>query len=103
VLQSVKNGMPVSSAVTEIIGGIAAATTTFCWLPQALHIIRTKETAGISAIAYAAFSFGILCWFTYGVLLGSLPLILGNTITLILALTILFMKLYSLRKQRAGS
>lgn len=85
--------MLVSPILTEIIGAIAATTTTLCWLPQAIHIIRTKETAAISAIAYAAFSFGILCWFTYGVLLGSLPIILGNIVTLALSITILVLKL----------
>lgn len=75
------------------IGLAAAFVTTFCWLPQALRIIRTRDTTAISLPAYAAFAFGIVLWLVYGISLGDLPLILSNTVTLALQLSIVGLKL----------
>ena len=39
------------------------------------------------------FTAGVTFWLTYGILLGALPIIIGNIITLIVSLIVLFMKL----------
>lgn len=75
------------------IGLTAAFVTTFCWLPQAIRIIRTRDTRAISLSAYAAFTLGIALWLVYGIALGDLPLILSNTVTLALQLIIVGLKL----------
>ncbi|AVO44820.1 SemiSWEET family sugar transporter [Phreatobacter cathodiphilus] len=75
------------------IGLTAAFVTTLCWLPQAFQIIRTRDTRAISLPAYAAFACGIALWLVYGVALGDGPLILANTITLALQLTIVGLKI----------
>ena len=78
---------------TNLVGYFAAAMTTLCWLPQAIHIIRTKETAGVSAVTYTAFAIGIALWLAYGLMLNSMPIIVANALTLVLAVVILGMKL----------
>jgi MtN3 and saliva related transmembrane protein len=83
----------LSPTLISLIGLAAASVTTFCWIPQALRIIRTRDTRAISLPAYGAFTFGILLWLAYGVMLGDLPLILSNTVTLALQLTIVGLKL----------
>ena len=80
-------------ALIHIIGLTAAIVTTLCWIPQALQIIRTRDTRAISLPAYGAYSGGILLWLIYGVMLGDLPLIFANTITLALQLVIVGLKL----------
>lgn len=75
------------------IGLAAAFVTTVCWLPQAIRIIRTRDTRAISLSAYGAFALGIGLWLVYGIALGDLPLILSNTVTLALQLTIVGLKL----------
>jgi MtN3 and saliva related transmembrane protein len=82
-----------SPLIIELIGAAAATLTTICWLPQAIRVIRTRETRAISFPAYAAFAAGLTLWLAYGLLLGSLPLIVANTITLALVLVILALKL----------
>ena len=62
-------------------------------MPQALRILRTKDAKAISLWTQAAFTLGLALWLAYGVLLGSFPLILANTITLALAGAILGLKL----------
>ena len=77
----------------DIIGSIAATLTTIAFLPQAIQVIKTKSTRDISLVMYLVFAAGVGFWLAYGILLGALPIIVGNIITLILALIVLAMKL----------
>ena len=81
------------SLAIEAVGTAAACCTTLCWVPQALRILRTTDAKAISLWTQAAFTLGLALWLAYGVLLGSFPLILANTITLALAGAILGLKL----------
>ena len=82
-----------ASPLLPLIGLAAAFVTTVCWLPQAIRIIRTRDTAAISLPAYAAFALGIGLWLVYGLILGDAPLILANSITLVLQLVIVGLKI----------
>lgn len=81
------------SALIDWIGLAAAVTTTLCWVPQAIRIIKTRETKAISLVAQSALAFGIVLWLIYGIAKGDLPLILANTVTLGLLLVILALKI----------
>lgn len=89
--------------MTEIIGLIAAFLTTASFVPQAVHIVRTGRTEGISLVMYALFTTGITVWLVYGLLLGALPIILSNVITLALALTILTLKARAVLQARSST
>lgn len=82
----------MSTALIEALGFCAATLTTLCWLPQAWHTIRTRDTSGISLWTQALFATGIVLWLIYGMLIGSWPLIGANIVTLALVLVILTMK-----------
>jgi len=75
------------------VGGVAAVLTTVCWLPQAVHIIRTRDTAAISLLTYSVFALGVLLWLCYGLFLGDWPLIGANLTTLMPVLAIIALKL----------
>ena len=62
-------------------------------MPQALQVWRTRSTKDISLGMYLVFVIGVGLWLFYGVLLGSLPVIIANVVTLILAAFVLVMKL----------
>lgn len=79
--------------LTDIFGYLAATLTTASFIPQALHTFRTKDVRGISLGMYSAFTTGVALWLVYGILLGELPIVIANAITLSLALAILVMKL----------
>lgn len=83
----------MNAMLVETIGTIGATLTTLCWLPQAVRIIRTRDTRAISLVTYAAFSAGVGCWLVYGIALANWPLIGANAVTLVLSLTILATKL----------
>ncbi len=77
----------------ELLGSLAACITTLCWVPQALHILRTRETRSISLVSQSAFAVGTSLWFTYGVMIESWPVIVANALTFMLAASIVALKL----------
>jgi MtN3 and saliva related transmembrane protein len=77
----------------DFVGVTGAVLTTLCWLPQALKVIREKETRALSLPATVAFSLGVVLWLVYGLAIGNWPLIGSNAVTLALMAPILVMKL----------
>lgn len=77
----------------EWLGYTAATLTTLSFVPQAVKTIRSKDTRGISLGMYVAFTIGIGFWLAYGIALESWPMIVANLVTLLLATTILGLKL----------
>ncbi|MEM1337696.1 MAG: SemiSWEET transporter [Bacteroidota bacterium] len=77
----------------EVIGLIAATCTTAAFVPQVYKAIRHKSTADISLTMYVVLLVGLLLWLVYGVYHKSLAIILANTITAILAVTMLLLKI----------
>lgn len=55
--------------------------------------IRSRDTHSISRSMYIIFTAGVALWLVYGIALGSWPMIFANVVTLILASTILALKL----------
>ncbi len=76
-----------------IIGLIAAACTTLSFLPQAIKVIKTKNTSDLSLTMYLILTTGLLLWLIYGYLINDIPLMIANAITLVFAAIILFMKI----------
>lgn len=79
--------------LVESIGSAAALLTTLCWVPQAARTIRLRDTRAISLPAQVAFGSGLGLWLLYGLLLGSWPLVVANTVSLVLVGAIIAMKL----------
>jgi len=77
----------------ELLGFIAATLTTISFLPQAIKAWKTKSTKDISLPMYVIFVIGIFLWLIYGFAINSPPLMLANSITLIIGLFILYLKI----------
>lgn len=77
----------------EWLGYMAAVLTTLSFVPQAVKTIRSKDTGSISISMYLMFTVGIGFWLAYGLAIGSWPMIGSNCVTLLLAGTILGMKM----------
>lgn len=75
----------------ELFGFTAALMTSLSFLPQAIMIIRTGVTSGISLTMYTMLTSGKVLWLSYGILVTSWPLIFSNIVTLSLASIILTM------------
>lgn len=79
--------------IVTSIGLAAAFLTTFSFIPQALHTIRTKNTSGISLYMYSIFTLGTLLWLVYGLFTANIPIIVANGVTLLFSAIILFYKI----------
>ena len=75
------------------LGYIAGALTTFAFLPQLIKAIKTKSTKDISLLMFVVICTGISLWLIYAILIDSLPIILANMVTLIIAGAILVFKI----------
>ena len=76
-----------------VVGYIAAILTTISFLPQAIKTIKEKNTEGISLVMYSLFTIGVFMWLVYGLFLKDTPIIVANGLTLVLAVTILTLKI----------
>ena len=79
--------------LTDAVGSIAAFLTTVSFVPQVWQTFRTRDVSGISLGMYSVFTVGIALWLAYGLMLQAWPIVIANAITLLLALSILMMKL----------
>ena len=78
---------------TTLIGGIAACGTTLAWLPQVIKTWKTRSAEDFSWSYMALFSTGVACWLVYGFLKKEIPIIVWNVASLLLAGSIVTMKL----------
>ncbi|MBC8398600.1 MAG: SemiSWEET transporter [Flavobacteriales bacterium] len=79
--------------VFEVIGLSAAFLTTSEFIPQIYKIYKEKNADGISLTMYIILFTGVILWFVYGVLIGSLSIIIANGVTALLQLSIIIFKL----------
>jgi len=80
------------------LGFAAAVCTTAAFLPQVWLVWRQRGAPGISTGMYLMFIAGLGLWLMYGLALHSWPMVIANSITLLLAGAILGMKLYFERR-----
>jgi MtN3 and saliva related transmembrane protein len=80
-------------AWTEWLGYAAATLTTAAFVPQAWLTFRTRDVSGISLGMYSVFTVGVALWLAYGWALQAWPIVVANFVTLLLAISILLMKL----------
>ena len=81
-------------AFIEVVGTLAAVLTTTAFFPQAIKIIRTRETGGLSLSMYLMLVSGVAMWLFYGLLIGSRPLIVANIIVIVPQAAILALLLH---------
>lgn len=77
----------------DIVGGLAATLGTLCWVPQAVKAWRSKHTRDLSLIGYVITTVMIALWLVYGLMIWSLPIIVGNASAIVLVGAILLAKL----------
>ena len=83
----------MSDTSITVIGMLAALLTTISFVPQLVKAWRTRSTHDISLWMFSLFCTGIILWLIYGFLISSLPVIIANICTIILAGSILVLKI----------
>ena len=83
----------MSLQLVEIVGSVAAFFTTIAFVPQVIQTWKSKHARDLSLGMFSMFTTGVVLWLIYGLLIGSWPIIIANTVTAGLAGTILYFKL----------
>lgn len=76
-----------------MFGPIAAFLTTVSFVPQAIQVIRTKDTSSISLGMYTMFVLGVFAWCIHGFMINDISIIVANVITFVLSFIILCYKM----------
>ena len=78
----------------DAIGLFAGACVTISTVPQILKVWKSKKVKQISLRMFGTLTFGIAIWVVYGILKNDLPIIITNSISLILNLIMVYFILY---------
>ena len=79
--------------MAEIIGFLAAFICAVSMTPQVIKIYHTKKTFDLSLGAFGTLATGLFLWFVYGLLIHSIPVMVGNAIGFSFSLYIIIMKI----------
>jgi MtN3 and saliva related transmembrane protein len=77
---------------TFILGLIAASLTTIAYIPQVVKTWKSKSSKDLSLKMLIAFCAGVSLWLIYGILEKDAPIIVANSVTLLLSFVLLFFK-----------
>ena len=75
------------------IGYLAGTLVTLAFIPQVLKTLKEGNTDGISLGMYVLYCGGVFLWLIYGLVESAWPIILSNFVTLILAGSVLILKI----------
>ena len=93
LLCSQSAAMHLTSARIDDLGYAAALLTTAAYVPQLVRVLRLRSARDISLPTFLMFAIGVVFWLLYGLYTGSRPIIASNSVTLVLAVSIVFLKL----------
>jgi MtN3 and saliva related transmembrane protein len=82
----------VAIAIVDVIGTAAAVCSMTSFGPQILKLWKTRDASGVSLRTYAVTVTGFVLWTIYGVLLGSWPVAVSNTVCLVMSGAVLALK-----------
>lgn len=86
-------------STADIVGAAAAALSMFTFLPQAIRVIRTGDTAAISLATYVIVVVSTALWGVYGLLIASAPIVAANVVNGSFGLFVMAKKLAAMRRK----
>lgn len=87
------NSEAIEMDYVSMLGFAAAIVTTIAWIPQVWKVVRTQKTRDLSLGMLGIICLGAVLWLVYGGLVLSWPIIISNTLILLICLTLLGYKL----------
>jgi MtN3 and saliva related transmembrane protein len=77
----------------DLVGYAAGFLATAAFVPQVAKTFKARSARDISLGMYVLFCAGVALWLAYGLLIASWPVIISNTVTLVLSGAVLVLKL----------
>lgn len=90
----------MNETLITIFGWAAACFTTISSIPQAIKVIRSHKTGGISLLMYVFFTLGIAFWIVYGLMINNPIIWVTNTVTLVFSVITLGFKIYNVASKK---
>lgn len=86
------------------VGVVAAALTTFGFVPQILKMYETKSAQDVSLITFVQFSAGVALWVFYGMSIGDPIVVVANIITFctLIVAVLLYIRYHHRMRDAAG-
>jgi len=84
-----------------LVGYAASVLSTFSFIPQALYVVRTKDTQSISLPTYTLFVLSVVLWFIYGIFLRDIPIMASNIVSVVMGGIILWYKIKEVIRTKA--
>ena len=82
----------IDLSVPSLVGAAAAICSMASFTPQIVKIWRERDASSVSLRMYVVTVTGFTLWTIYGVLQGGWPIIVANSVCLLLSATILVLK-----------
>lgn len=76
----------------DLMGYVAGILVVVSLLPQVIKSWKTKSTRDISLSRYIIYVTGLIIWVIYAIIIKNGPVAVMNTVGLILAVSILYLK-----------
>lgn len=86
----------------NLVGTLAALCSMTSFAPQIVKIWRERDASSVSLRMYVVTVTGFCLWIAYGVLSKSWPVIVANSVCLIMSATILALKWRFSRPRRSA-
>ena len=77
----------------DVVGYTAGVLATAAFVPQVAKTFRARSARDISLGMYLLFCAGVGLWLVYGLLIASWPVVISNSVTLVLSGAVLVLKL----------
>jgi MtN3 and saliva related transmembrane protein len=79
--------------MANVLGALAGTITTISFIPQVVKTWRTRRADDISLGMLLLFTTGVALWEIYGWMIGAVPVIAANGVTVVLAIVMVVLKL----------
>ena len=73
----------------EVLGLVAGGITSVAMMPQLIKVIKEKNAEDISVVMLLVLMTGLSLWPWYGILQNELPIILSNSFSVLVNITLL--------------
>ena len=83
----------MDGSLPMIVGLVAGCLSTYSFVPQVLKCWRAEDIEAVSKRMFAVRAFGLVLWAVYGFAAGSIPVLIFSSISLVLSVTILMLKI----------
>jgi MtN3 and saliva related transmembrane protein len=81
---------------TLVVGYAATTLSAIGGLPQVIKSFKTKDTKSVSLGMFIIIFLAAVLWLTYGILKQDMPMMVGNSIGVLLYALVLIMKIHNI-------